>query len=46
MQRYPHGEMAVVLDCEDLDRAARFWTEVLGISPRKSNAVSKQEQYS
>lgn len=30
MQRYPHGELVVVLDCTDLDRAAAFWTAVLG----------------
>lgn len=30
MQPYPKGEVAVVLDCLDLDRAADFWTEVLG----------------
>lgn len=30
MQRYPHGELVVVLDCADLERAAAFWTTVLG----------------
>lgn len=30
MQRYPHGELVVVLDCADLERAAGFWTAVLG----------------
>jgi predicted enzyme related to lactoylglutathione lyase len=30
VQRYPHGELVVVLDCEDLERAAAFWTAVLG----------------
>lgn len=30
MQRYPHGELVVVLDCADLERAAAFWTAVLG----------------
>lgn len=30
MVSYPHGELVVVLDCEDLDRAAGFWTVVLG----------------
>jgi len=30
VQPYPKGEVAVVLDCLDLDRAADFWTEVLG----------------
>jgi predicted enzyme related to lactoylglutathione lyase len=30
VQPYPHGELVVVLDCADLHRAARFWSEVLG----------------
>lgn len=30
MQRYPQGELVVVLDCADLERAADFWTVVLG----------------
>jgi predicted enzyme related to lactoylglutathione lyase len=30
MQRYPHGELVVVLDTGDLERAADFWTTVLG----------------
>lgn len=30
MQRYPHGELVVVLDCADLERSADFWTAVLG----------------
>lgn len=30
MQCYPHGELVVVLDCADLERAAAFWTAVLG----------------
>jgi len=30
VQRYPHGELVVVLDCADLERAAAFWTAVLG----------------
>ena len=30
MQRYARGELAVVLDCADLVRAADFWAEVLG----------------
>jgi len=29
-QPYPHGELAVVIDCSDLDRSARFWSGVLG----------------
>lgn len=27
---YTHGHLVVVVDCADLDRAARFWTGVLG----------------
>ena len=30
MQRYPQGELVVVLDCAELERAAAFWTAVLG----------------
>ncbi len=30
MQIYPNGELVVVLDCADLERAAAFWTSVLG----------------
>jgi predicted enzyme related to lactoylglutathione lyase len=30
VQRYPQGELVVVLDCADLDRAADFWTTALG----------------
>jgi catechol 2,3-dioxygenase-like lactoylglutathione lyase family enzyme len=29
-QPYKHGELLVVIDCADLDRAADFWTDVLG----------------
>ncbi len=29
-QPYPHGELLIVIDCSDLDRTARFWSEVLG----------------
>jgi predicted enzyme related to lactoylglutathione lyase len=29
-QAYRGGELAVVIDCADLDRSARFWTAVLG----------------
>ena len=31
---YLHGELVVVIDCADLDRAARFWTAVLGYRDR------------
>jgi predicted enzyme related to lactoylglutathione lyase len=27
---YPRGELVVVIDCASLERAARFWTAVLG----------------
>jgi predicted enzyme related to lactoylglutathione lyase len=27
---YLHGDVIVVIDCADLERAARFWTSVLG----------------
>jgi predicted enzyme related to lactoylglutathione lyase len=30
MQPYARGELAIVMDTADLDRAADFWTEVLG----------------
>ena len=30
MQPYLHGELAIVLDTADLERAADFWTAVLG----------------
>lgn len=30
VQRYPQGELVVVLDCADLERAAAFWKTVLG----------------
>ncbi len=30
MQMYPHGEIALVVDCADLERAADFWCPVLG----------------
>ena len=29
-QSYLHGQLVVVIDCGDLDRAAQFWTSVLG----------------
>jgi catechol 2,3-dioxygenase-like lactoylglutathione lyase family enzyme len=28
--RYPHGELVVVIDCQDLDRSAGFWAAALG----------------
>jgi predicted enzyme related to lactoylglutathione lyase len=30
VQRYLRGELVLVLDCADLERAADFWTTVLG----------------
>src|SRR5215475_8176899 len=32
-QRYAGGEMVLVIDCADLERAAAFWCEVLGYLP-------------
>ncbi|MGE5134549.1 MAG: VOC family protein [Gemmatimonadota bacterium] len=29
-QAYRHGELAIVIDCSDLERSARFWSGVLG----------------
>ncbi len=29
-QPYPNGELVIVIDCSDLDGAARFWGAVLG----------------
>jgi predicted enzyme related to lactoylglutathione lyase len=30
VQTYPHGALAVVLDCQDLGRCADFWSAALG----------------
>ena len=30
---HPHGELALVIDCIDLDRAAESWCTVLGLRP-------------
>lgn len=30
MQTYDHGTFLIVLDCQDLDRAANFWCAALG----------------
>jgi predicted enzyme related to lactoylglutathione lyase len=38
--RYPHGELVVVIDCRDLDRAAGFWGAALGY--RRAGAASGQ----
>jgi predicted enzyme related to lactoylglutathione lyase len=37
MQSYSHGELALVLDCQDLDRCADFWSSALGY--RRAGAV-------
>jgi predicted enzyme related to lactoylglutathione lyase len=29
-QAYRSGELLIVIDCADLDRSARFWSDVLG----------------
>jgi len=31
-QLYRNGELVVVIDCSDLERAARFWDAVLGFT--------------
>jgi predicted enzyme related to lactoylglutathione lyase len=31
-QPYRNGELVIVIDCSDLDRSARFWSEVLGFT--------------
>ncbi len=31
--RYREGELVIVIDCADLDRAAEFWSAVLGYQP-------------
>ncbi|HLH58403.1 MAG TPA: VOC family protein [Streptosporangiaceae bacterium] len=37
-QRYREGELVIVIDCADLDRAAEFWSEVLGYEPDTSES--------
>ena len=39
MQPYAYGDLALVLDCQDLDRAADFWCEVLGY--RRAGGVAQ-----
>ena len=36
-QRYRNGVLAIVIDCADLDRSARFWTAVLGYTARPAD---------
>lgn len=31
-QPYLNGELVIVVDCSDLERSARFWSEVLGFT--------------
>lgn len=35
---YRHGELVIVIDCADTDRAAGFWTAVLGYVRRGKSA--------
>lgn len=37
MQSYGHGELVVVLDAADLERAAEFWSAVLGYSKGRAS---------
>jgi predicted enzyme related to lactoylglutathione lyase len=37
-QPYPNGELVIVIDCSDLDGAARFWAAVLGYEATPSGA--------
>jgi predicted enzyme related to lactoylglutathione lyase len=39
---YSHGDLAVVIDCGDLDRSARFWTAVLGYVREGEGGVTYQ----
>jgi predicted enzyme related to lactoylglutathione lyase len=39
-QLYRGGELVVVVDCADLDRAARFWAEVLGYAAHPSASTT------
>jgi predicted enzyme related to lactoylglutathione lyase len=39
-QPYPHGELALVIDCSDLDQSARFWSGVLGYRAGPASAGS------
>ncbi len=31
-QSYRNGELVIVVDCSDLERSARFWSQVLGFT--------------
>jgi predicted enzyme related to lactoylglutathione lyase len=37
---YARGELVVVIDCADLDRAARFWTAALGYTDAGGNSAT------
>jgi predicted enzyme related to lactoylglutathione lyase len=39
MQPYPKGEVVLVLDCADLDRAAEFWSSILGYRRAGPSAI-------
>ncbi len=39
-QPYPNGELVIVIDCSDLDGAARFWAAVLGYEATPPGAGS------
>jgi predicted enzyme related to lactoylglutathione lyase len=36
-QSYRSGELVIVIDCSDLDRSARFWSEALGYQPGQAS---------
>jgi catechol 2,3-dioxygenase-like lactoylglutathione lyase family enzyme len=35
-QPYPNGELVIVIDCSDLDRSARFWSDPAAAGPYRS----------
>ena len=37
---YAHGELVVVIDCADLDRAATFWSAVLGYADAGGESIT------
>jgi predicted enzyme related to lactoylglutathione lyase len=37
---YARGELVVVIDCADLDRAARFWAAALGYTDAGGNSAT------
>lgn len=39
---YRHGELVIVIDCADIERSARFWTEVLGYVRRRESEGTYQ----